>query len=120
MTPTDLGAWVGAVAGTGGVLIAVAALIKARPEIRKTNADATKVLTDSSVSLATRTDAYAVRLESKVDSLEAKVQKLLDREDEQGRLLLRHERWDLDVAGQVRELGGQVSDPPPLYPPTAA
>lgn len=29
-----------------------------------------------------------------------------------------HEKWDFDVARQVRGLGGDVDDPPPLYPAT--
>lgn len=121
MTPADIATWVGGGAGLGGLLLAVTALAKARPEARKVNADAAKVFTDASATFAVTVNAQMDGLRAELAEVKQKLREREHREDRQERLLLVHERWDYDVAHQVRQLGGHVADPPPLYPdPTAA
>lgn len=111
---TEVAAWIGAVAGLGGVGTTAAMLLKARPEGRKTNADAAKVIQDASADWVQSVSDELKELKREVVTLKR------EREQDQRRLRV-HERWDNAMADQVRQLGGIVSDPPPLYPdPTMA
>jgi hypothetical protein len=116
VTPGDIATWVGGGAGLGGLLLAIAALAKARPEARKVNADAAKVFTDASATFAVSVATQMEGMRAELAEVKRKLREREEREDRQERLLLVHERWDYDVAHQVRQLGGEVSDPPPLYP----
>lgn len=116
MTPGDIATWVGGGAGLGGLLLAIAALAKARPEARKVNADAAKVFTDASATFAVSVATQMEGMRAELAEVKRKLRDREEREDRQERLLMVHERWDYDVAHQVRQLGGEVDDPPPLYP----
>lgn len=120
MTPA-LAAWIGGGTGLLGLVGAIAALLKARPEAKKIKAETVKVLTDASASIVASVNTQMERMAAEVADLKKKLDERERREERQERLLLAHQRWDLDITYQVRELGGHVSDPPPLYPdPTAA
>lgn len=96
-----------AVAGLGGIA-GVTSLLQVRPNARKLRADAAAVLTDSSGRLLTDALRRIERLEQQLDEQDRQ-------KHAQDRRLLRHERWDIAIAEQVRELGGSVADPPPLF-----
>lgn len=113
--------WFGAAAGVGGVLLALVALLKVRPEAKRIKADTVKVITDAAAAIVVSVDSQMERMSAKVTALENRLEQYKDREDLQDHLLLVHERWDHAVTQQVRQLGGEVGDPPPLYPdPKAA
>lgn len=61
-------------------------------------------------------DARVSVLTEHVDFLLSEVQTIRAEQREQVVLLRQHQKWDNRVARQVRELGGEVEDPPPLYP----
>lgn len=121
MNPTELAAWAGlagSVLSVGGV---IAVLIKARPEARKLQADATKGVADSAAALAQGFADDVKYLRSEVLLLKRKLNEQEDREERQERRLIIHESWDRSVAQKLRDLGEEISDPPPLYPdPTLA
>lgn len=120
MSP-ELAAWIGGGTGVLGIVTAVVVLFKARPEVGKLKADTAKVFTEASATFAATVNAQMVEVRAELAEVKKKLRDREEREDRQERLLLVHERWDYDVAHQVRQLGGHVSDPPPLYPdPTAA
>lgn len=119
MSATEYVAWAGLALGGTGVAGMVAVLLKARPEAKKLEAEATKGVADSAASLAQGFAEDMRLLRAKVESLEKKLEDRDRRDDQQERRLQRHERWDLAMAEQVRQLGGIVSDPPPLFPDPA-
>lgn len=102
------------IAALGG-LAGMGSLLQVRPNARKLRADAAAVLTDSSGRLL----AEALkRIDDQGAAIERLEEQLADRERQQNaqdRRLIRHERWDIAIAEQVRQLGGQVGDPPPLF-----
>lgn len=116
---TTLLAWAGVILGGGGLAGMVGMLLRARPEAKKLESEATKGVADSAAALAQGFAEDMRTLRAKVDSLEKKLEERDRREDLQERLLQRHERWDFSMAEQVRQLGGMVTDPPPLYPDPA-
>lgn len=128
MTPTTVAAWLGGGTGLAALITALVLLVKARPENRLKNAEAAKVIQDASADwvLGVSEDLKALRasdrtLRAKVATLEQERDQRKRRDDLQERRLRKHETWDRNVAEQLRELGGSVTDPPPLYPdPTAA
>jgi hypothetical protein len=113
---TTLLAWAGVILGGSGLAGMVGMLLRARPEAKKLEAEGAKSLSDSAASLASGFAKDMDSLRAKVDTLEKKLEERDRREDLQERLLQRHERWDFSMAEQVRQLGGMVTDPPPLYP----
>jgi hypothetical protein len=117
--------WIGGLAGLAGLGGSAIALFKARPEARKIDAEAAATLSDSSAKFATtlveQIDKQGRAIERLQERLAEQERKQRRQEDIQYQRLRLHERWDSDMADQVRRLGGDVSDPPPLYPdPTAA
>lgn len=119
MSPTELAAWAGlagSVLSVGGM---VAVLIKARPEARKLQADATKGVADSAAALAQGFAEDMKTLRSEVAALKKKLDEQEDREERQERRLILHEQWDRKVAQRLRDLGEDINDPPPLYPDPA-
>lgn len=103
--------WVGVVGaslGGGGLIGGTLAALRFKTEKRKLEADAAQVLTASSVD-------YAVKLNERLDKLADKVDRMEDEQDRQRELLQVHHEWDLIVVGTVRELGGTVPNPPPLF-----
>lgn len=120
MSAPDWAAWAGLALGGTGIAGTIGILLKARPEAKKLEAEATKGVADSAASLAQGFADDMRQLRAKVESLEKKLEERDRREDMQERLLQRHERWDLSMAEQVRHLGGVVTDPPPLYPETTS
>lgn len=99
----------------GGLAVAVLPVLlpwqirKIRAETGKTDAEAAQILTASSA-------AFASGVAETVAALKQEVAELRREQSAQGRLLRAHEHWDHAVAHQVRQLGGAVTDPPPLYP----
>ena len=120
MTP-EMAAWIGGGTGLLGIVTAVVIVFKARPEVKKLKADTAKVFTEASAGLVASVNLQMEGMRAELAEVKQKLREREEREDRQERLLLVHERWDLDIAHQVRQLGGHVSDPPPLYPdPQAA
>ncbi|MEV6876245.1 hypothetical protein [Amycolatopsis sp. NPDC051128] len=100
----------------GGVVVALASLItagvlvvKMRPESRKLRADAT-------AALLTATTATTTELAGQVAKLHAETNRLWEAQHAQERRITDHVRWDRQVVDTLRSLGGEISDPPPLYP----
>lgn len=109
MSLAEWGPWIGALVGAGGLGTGAVALLKAKPEAKKINADAAQVLQDASAD-------WVQAVSDELKELRREVA-LLKREREQDHRRLRvHERWDNEMADQIRRLGGHVPDPPPLYP----
>lgn len=101
------------------------AFIKARPEARKINAEAAAILGDSSVRIAQGLEEELTYLRNEVRAVKEKQEtaerQREHREQQQYARLRAHERWDNTIAQKLRDLGEDVTDPPPLYPdPTAA
>lgn len=116
MSATDFVAWAGLALGGTGVAGMVAVLLKARPEARKLEAEATKGVADSAASLAQGFAEDMKSLRAEVGVLKAKLDAQELREEQQERRLIIHELWDRKVADRLRDLGEHISDPPPLYP----
>lgn len=120
MTLAEWGPWVGGLFAAVGGTAGIAAFIKARPEAKKLDADAAKVIQETSADMvksvreSVREDMAALR--ARVAELEQD-RKDRDRRDEmQYRRLRVHQTWDEQIARKLRELGEDISDPPPLYP----
>lgn len=120
MTAAEIAAWVGGGTGLSGLAATAALLMRARPESKKLKAEATKIVGDTYAALVNSVNTQLDRMGTKVAELEKKHEEREEREERQERLLLVHERWDLAIAEQVRQLGGTVGDPPPLYPDSTA
>ena len=65
------------------------------------------------------TDARIKYLGDQLEYLAAEVKQLRIENNDRRMLARVHERWDASVASQVRQLGGTVEDPPPLWPDPA-
>lgn len=120
MSLAQWGPWIGAIVGTTGLGTGAVALFKARPEAKRLDADTAKVIQETSADMiktvreSVREDLVALRL--RVAELEQD-RKDRDRRDElQYRRLRVHQSWDEQIARKLRELGEDISDPPPLYP----
>jgi hypothetical protein len=119
------GPWIGGLIAAVGGAAGIASFIKARPEAKKLDADAAKVIQETSADMiktvreSVREDLVALR--ARVAELEQD-RKDRDRRDEmQYRRLRVHQSWDEQIARKLRELGEDIADPPPLYPdPTPA
>lgn len=121
MNATEIAAWIGAAAGLGGVGTTFGMLFKAKSESRKTNADADKSKADAVKVIQDASAGWVQSVSEELRELRREVAALRRERDHDHRRLRIHERWDIDMAHQVRQLGGHVTDPPPLYPdPTAA
>lgn len=121
MSATDYAAWAGVVLGGSGIATMIAVLVKARPEARKLEAEATKGVADSAAALAQGFAEDMKSFRAEVATLKKKLDEQEDREERQERRLIIHESWDRSVAQKLRDLGEEISDPPPLYPdPTLA
>ncbi|WIY05470.1 hypothetical protein QRX60_17065 [Amycolatopsis mongoliensis] len=107
---SDIGTWVGIVLGSGGVGKAVYDLIKSRADARKVGADAAKTLVETAAesNKDLGEDLKEVRTELR------EVRATQRRHDD---VLRVHHRWDEQVVDQLRQLGGSIADPPPLYLP---
>lgn len=116
MTLAEWAPWIGAALGAGGLSGGVLALVKARPEAKRIDADAAKVIQDASAAWVQGVSHDLQELRGKVAALERERREREQRDELQDRRLRVHERWDRNVAEQMRELGAHVSDPPPLYP----
>lgn len=120
MTPAEIAAWVGGGTGLSGLSAAAALLMRARPESKKIKAEASKIVGDTYAALVGSLNDQLGKMRADLADLAEKHKQREEREDRQERLLLVHERWDLAIAEQVRQLGGHVGDPPPLYPDNSA
>jgi len=98
------------------VLVAVAALITAVVAVLKARPEARKLKTDATAALLTATTATTAELAGQVAKLHAETNRLWDAQHAQERRITEHVRWDREVVDTLRNLGGQISDPPPLYP----
>lgn len=116
MSATDYAAWAGVALGGSGIATMIAVLLKARPEARKLEADATKGVADSAAALAQGFAEDMRSLRSEVAGLKSKLDAQELREEQQERRLIIHEQWDRKVAERLRDLGEPIPDPPPLYP----
>jgi hypothetical protein len=108
----------GYVIGSGGLLGGAVLLFKAKPEARKLNAESAKVIVDAAAALVQGVEKDIAALRTKIEGLETRAEQRDVREHQQERLLLVHERWDIEVATKLRDLGAAVADPPPMYPAT--
>lgn len=120
MTAAEIAAWVGGGTGLSGLAATAALLMRARPESKKLKAEATKVIGDTYAALIANLNVQLGQMRADLAELAEKHKQREEREERQERLLLVHERWDLAIAEQVRQLGGHVGDPPPLYPDSTA
>jgi hypothetical protein len=112
----ELGPWIGGVFAAVGGTAGIVSFIKARPEAKKIDADAAKVIQETSAEMV-----KAVRESVREDlaTLRARVAELERKERTQEVHLRIHERWDLVAVRQARDNGWPLADPPPLYPDPA-
>jgi len=105
---SDLMTWIGA--GGGGVAVLKGAydLIRARADVRKTGADAAQVL----VQTAAESNKD---LGEDLKEVRAEVRALSQSQRAHEALLRVHHRWDEQVVDELRALGREIADPPPLY-----
>lgn len=98
--------------GSGGGAIAVAKGvydgIRARSDVRKTDAEAAQVIVNTA---ATSNAEYAADL----SEVKTEVRELRAAQRQHETLLRTHHRWDEQVVDQLRALGRDIGDPPPLY-----
>jgi hypothetical protein len=119
MNLPDVAQAVVALLGTGGFGTGAVMLFRARSTNRKTNADSAEVLSTASTSYAAGVVEDMAVLRKEFDEF-AREQRRRDVEQQlrdraQDRLHLLHSRWDYLAAQQIRDLGGDIADPPPLY-----
>jgi hypothetical protein len=102
------GPWIGGLIAAVGGAAGIASFIKARPEAKKLDADAAKVIQETSADMiktvreSVREDLVALR--ARVAELEQD-RKDRDRRDEmQYRRLRVHQSWDEQIARKLREL----------------
>lgn len=112
MTPAEI---ISAVVGTGGFGTGVVMLVRSRSANRRTNADAAQVLAGASAAYAEGIAEDMAALRKEFDDFRREQQR---RDREQDRLHREHSRWDYQAAQQIRDLGGEIADPPALYPAT--
>ncbi|MFD4196612.1 hypothetical protein [Amycolatopsis thermoflava] len=105
MTAGEIVGWILGGGGAGKMLYD---LLKARSDARQMNAAATKDL------VAAANDSAAA-WQQDVEDLRGELRKLWAGQRKQDERITAHLRWDRHVAEQLRELGGTVPDPPPLY-----
>lgn len=125
MNLAEWGPWIGGLFAAVGGTAGIAAFIKARPEAKKLDADAAKVIQETSADMvksvreSVREDMAALR--SRIAELEQDRRERDLRDRMQYQRLRVHQSWDEQIARKLRELGEEISDPPPLYPdPTLA
>ncbi|MFI9454454.1 hypothetical protein [Amycolatopsis sp. NPDC052450] len=107
---TDVWTWLGGSGGALAVAKAIFDLVKSRADARKVNADSAAVLiqTAAESNKDLGEDLKEVRTELR------EVRATQRRHDD---VLRVHHRWDEQVVDQLRQLGGTIVDPPPLYLP---
>lgn len=110
MTPAEI---VSGIVALGGLLGGLRMLTLARSINKKTNADAAQVLSSASANYAEGIAEDMAQLRREFDAFLREQQR---RDREQDRLHRDHARWDFSAAQQIRDLGGVIADPPPLYP----
>lgn len=109
----DLLTWLGGAGGVGAVAKAVFDLVRSRADTRKVNADSAAVLV--------QTAAESNRdLGEDLKEVRAELRQVTATQRRHDELLRVHHRWDEQVVDQLRQLGGALSDPPPLYLPEAS
>lgn len=115
--------WAGGAVTLFGGGAGFVAFIKARPEARKIDAEAAAQLGDSSVRIVQGLEEELTYLRNEVRAVKEKqesVEREQRRKEQQEYYRLRaHERWDNTIAQKLRDLGEDVTDPPPLYPDPA-
>lgn len=99
---------VGWILGGGGAGKMVWDVIRARSESRKLDASAAKTL------VATANDS-AAEWQKDLAEIRTEVRELRAEQRRQDNRIAAHVRWDRQVVDTLRELGGTISDPPPLY-----
>jgi hypothetical protein len=96
-------------------------LFKARAQAKKTSAESTVLLMNSATGysdgLAKRVDAISEAFDEFRKQQNIRNQEQLARDRADDRLKLAHSRWDDKVVAVIRDLGGKIENPPPLYPP---
>lgn len=120
MTISEWAPWIGGAIATIGGGAGIASFVRARPEANKIDADAAKVIQETSAEMV-RTVRESVRedmvaLKARVAELERTLKEREARDVLQDRRLRTHERWDQTVTDRLRGLGQNLPDPPPLYP----
>lgn len=117
-TPPDWFLWGSLAIGAIGTLGPTALLVKARAENKKTGAETTGVIVGASGDVIKQQKELLATLTEDVKELKRKDRERDAAEEQHELLLRRHQRWDRTVAEQVRDLGGVVPEPPPLWPAT--
>lgn len=108
----EAGEIVGWLLGGGGAGKMVWDLIRARGESRRTDAAAAKTLVATANASAAEWQKDLTEIRTEVRDLRAEQRRQEDR-------ITAHVRWDRQVVETLRDLGGTISDPPPLYPEEA-
>lgn len=104
---------VSAVLGVGGPTAGLVMLYRSRSANRRTNADSAQVLSTAAAAYAEGIAEDMADLRREFDAFRREQQR---RDREQDQLHREHSRWDYQAAQQIRDLGGVIADPPPLYP----
>jgi Tfp pilus assembly protein PilN len=104
----------------GGVVVAAATLITAVVLVFKARPEARKLKTDGTAALLSATTATSAELADQVAELQAETRRLWQAQRAQEQRITDHVRWDRKVVDTLRSLGGEITDPPPLYMEEAA
>lgn len=100
---------IGTVLGGPTVIGGFRLLLKARPEARKLKSDGTARLLDATTKTGTE-------MAEEVRDQRREIQKLWEAQRGTEARITKHLRWDAKVVDTLRGLGGEIPDPPPLYP----
>lgn len=102
----------GVILGSGGILATMLKtfvdVAKSKDAAKKINVDAAKVLTDIAVGMTKE-------LENDVKELGTKYEDLRQSAWRTEALLREHSKWDHKAASELRNLGLDIGNPPPLY-----
>jgi hypothetical protein len=100
--------WGGGATALATIIGMFIALAKVRPEVKK-------LKTDGATALVAAATTYSTELSDQVTELQNETRKLWQAQRAQEQRITAHVRWDSKVVETLRELGGEIADPPPLY-----
>ncbi|WP_435070452.1 hypothetical protein [Amycolatopsis thermoflava] len=107
--------WLGGAGGFAAVGKVAYDLVKARGENRKVNADAAQILVTTAAASAAAYAEDLAEVRNEVKELRAEQRREQDARRRQDERIAAHLRWDRQLVDALRDLGGTITDPPPLY-----
>lgn len=113
--------WIAGILGGGAGARYLYDIWTSRSRNRKTDAEGAVLLVNSATGYSEKLVKRIDTISKSFDEFRREQQELNDMRTRRDRLddqlKLAHSRWDDKMVDVVRKLGGQIEDPPPLYPP---